>query len=71
MEVYLLLQREEMEKHKWIESEKACCDLGCKSLSDWVNRHSKKFAAYWRKTHVYVQAKNLSVTAAHLQNAAS
>jgi len=37
------LEKEEMLKHKWIESEKAGCDLGEKALIDWAETHSKGF----------------------------
>lgn len=41
----LNLQREEIAKYRWIESEKARCDLGRQAAVDWVQRH----AAAWRK----------------------
>jgi hypothetical protein len=35
-----LAEREEILRHKWIESEKAGCDIGFeKALLDWVMRH--------------------------------
>ncbi|MBI5091664.1 MAG: hypothetical protein HZB26_04375 [Candidatus Hydrogenedentes bacterium] len=40
----LALQREEMLKYKWIESEKAQRDLGRDAILDWIN----KYAAHWR-----------------------
>jgi hypothetical protein len=54
MEAYMVLQREEMERHKWIESEKHCCDLGRQALAEWVSQYSEKFSRYWRRTHVYI-----------------
>ena len=33
----------EMDKHKWIESQKAHCDLGIYAILDWIN----KYAASW------------------------
>lgn len=54
MEAYLAIQREEIERHKWIESEKRRHDLGCQAMSDWICRFSEKFAHYWRRTHVYI-----------------
>jgi hypothetical protein len=42
-----LKQIEEMQKHKWIESEKAGYDLGEAACVDWVN----KYAAQWREEH--------------------
>ena len=39
-------EREEILKHKWIESEKAGCDIGFeRALTDWIIRHRSK----WRK----------------------
>jgi hypothetical protein len=58
MQAYLRIQQDEMERHKWIESEKAQCDLGQQALSDWIRHHSKAFARYWRHTHVFVSDNN-------------
>ncbi len=38
-------QRQEMLKHKWIESEKARCDIGKQAYIDWI----KRYAADWRR----------------------
>ena len=39
-------EREEILKHKWIESEKAGHDIGFeRTLTDWIVRHRSK----WRK----------------------
>ena len=41
-----LAEREEILKHKWIESEKAGCDIGFeRALTDWIVKHRSK----WRK----------------------
>jgi len=56
MRAYMILQAEQMDRHKWLESEKAAHDLQDGSLADWVARHSLAFGAYWRRTHVYVPA---------------
>jgi len=45
---FIHLEREEMLKHKWIESEKVGYDLGEKALIDWAEKHSKNF----RKLHL-------------------
>ena len=37
-------QKKEMDKHRWIESEKAHCDLGSKAYLDWI----RNYAAQWR-----------------------
>jgi hypothetical protein len=38
-------QKREIEKHKWIESERAGYDLGQQAVNDWINR----FASLWRQ----------------------
>jgi hypothetical protein len=41
-----LAEREEILKHKWIESEKAGHDIGFeRALTDWIVKHRSK----WRK----------------------
>ena len=41
-----LAEREEILNHKWIESEKAGCDIGFeRALTDWIVKHRSK----WRK----------------------
>jgi hypothetical protein len=40
-------EREEILKHKWIESEKAGHDIGFeRALTDWIVKHRSK----WRRT---------------------
>ena len=40
-------ERDEIEKHKWLESEKAGKDIGFdKTLVDWISYHRSN----WRKT---------------------
>jgi len=42
-----LAEREEILKHKWIESEKAGRDIGFeRALTDWIIKHRSK----WRKS---------------------
>ncbi len=65
LEAYMTYQREEMECHKWIESEKSQCDLGRQALIDWINRYSDKFARYWRRTHLYITPAGCPETASH------
>ena len=54
LHAYLELQREEMDRHKWIESEHANRDLRDAALADWVQNHSMTFSADWHRTHVFV-----------------
>ena len=43
-----LAEREEIMRHKWLESEKAGYDIGYdKSLLDWIMNHRDK----WRKSY--------------------
>jgi hypothetical protein len=37
-------QVEEMQKHKWLESEKAGADLGDVAFLDWVDKYYDKFS---------------------------
>lgn len=48
---YLRDQVEEMERHKWIESEKAGRDLGDQALLDWVSKHASRFRETWENIH--------------------
>ncbi len=41
----LAREREEILRHKWIESEKAQRDLGSEAIIDWIHR----YAAQWRE----------------------
>jgi len=45
-------EKEEIAKHKWIESEKVGYDLGIYACLDWIHR----FAAKWREE--YEKRKN-------------
>jgi hypothetical protein len=48
-----LAEREEILKHKWIESEKAGRDIGFeRALTDWIVKHRSK----WRKERQAAQA---------------
>jgi len=49
LEDELAAQRREIEKHKWIESERAGRDLGDAAILDWIVR----FAARWRQLHAH------------------
>ena len=41
--------KEEIERHRWIESEKAGCDIGFERASaEWIN----KFSSAWIKYHM-------------------
>ena len=44
---YLTAQREEILKHRWIESEKAGYDVGQVAVEEWIKTHAKKFRDSW------------------------
>lgn len=46
MQRMLQMQRDEINRYKWIESERARKDLGRSAVEDWVHKH----AAGWRVT---------------------
>jgi hypothetical protein len=41
-------QWKEIEKHKWIESEKAGADLGNTAAMDWIKKHAAEWR-HWRR----------------------
>lgn len=47
----MMAQIEEIQKHKWIESEKAGHDLGEEAVKDWVKKHAKEWRDNWNKEH--------------------
>lgn len=52
-----LAEREEILRHKWIESEKAGYDVGFEyALTDWIIKHRAKWRK-WRKEQMAKQAK--------------
>ena len=51
-ESFLPHAREEIERHKWIESEKARQDLGQKAVEDWLRRFWWRFCRWRRLEHI-------------------
>lgn len=43
-------QIKEIERHKWIESEKAGKDLGHFAILDWIKNHAARFREEWTVT---------------------
>ncbi|MGA8832600.1 MAG: hypothetical protein ACLQT6_00580 [Desulfomonilaceae bacterium] len=41
---YLKIQAQEIERHKWIESEKAGRDLGMDAAIDWIIKYADRFS---------------------------
>jgi hypothetical protein len=52
---YLELQNREIQRHKWIESEKAGRDLGMEAAIQWILRHADQFSDYLVQTEVQKQ----------------
>lgn len=48
-------QIHEMEKHKYIESEKAGKDLGDSALLDWIVKYAAKFREEWESINGKVE----------------
>ncbi len=48
---FLRLQREEILRHKWIESEKARRDLGAQAVLDWISTYAKSWRAWYEQEH--------------------
>jgi len=47
----LELQRQEILRHKWIESEKAHRDLGSDAVLDWIHNHAAKWREWYEREH--------------------
>lgn len=48
--IFLKTQIEEIEKYKWIESEKVGYDIGMqKACHDWIGKFAKQFREDWEK----------------------
>jgi hypothetical protein len=49
---YFLAERDEILKHKWIESEKRGSDIGFEvALLDWINNHRDRWRETQKKSH--------------------
>jgi hypothetical protein len=48
---YLMLQREEIQRHKWIESEKARRDLGAQAVLDRIGTYAESWRAWYEREH--------------------
>jgi hypothetical protein len=44
---YLDSQTREIERHKWIESEKAGRDLGLEAVIDWIMKYAADFSDHF------------------------
>ena len=52
----LAKQREEIQRHKWIESEKAQRDLGAEAVLDWIQRYAPQWRAWYEEKYERVEA---------------
>ena len=48
-------QIKEIERHKWIQSEKAGYDLGQAAVFDWIERFAAAFRIYY--THLLIRQR--------------
>ena len=51
LKTFLAAQCIEIQKHKWIESEKAGRDLGSSAIQDWIKKYAKQFRDEYKKKH--------------------
>lgn len=49
MKSFMDSQIDEINKHKWIESEKANYDLGDVAVKDWIKKHAANFRKEWER----------------------
>lgn len=47
---FIVLQIEEIDRHKWIESQKAGYDLGDLAVFDWVEKYAATFRRHMLET---------------------
>lgn len=47
---FITLQIQEIDRHKWIESQKAGYDLGDRAVFDWVEKHAESFRRHMVET---------------------
>ena len=52
---YLAAQIEEINKYKWIESEKRDYDIGFQSAAfEWISKYSESFRIHWHTKYHYI-----------------
>ncbi len=56
---YLEIQSREIERHKWIESEKAGKDLGMDAAIDWILKYADLFSDQF-KQEIHTQLEESS-----------
>ncbi len=61
-----LAEREEILKHKWLESERLGYDIGFeRALLDWIRKHRESWRAARRQQHASHQSHSSSPFAGH------
>lgn len=66
-----LAEREEILKHKWLESERLGYDIGFeRALLDWIRKHRESWRAARRQHHASHQSHSSSPFASHAAEAA-
>ncbi len=54
LEKFLEMQAREIDRHKWIESEKAGRDLGYEAVLDWIMKHAHQFSdSFFRRYETF------------------
>lgn len=53
-QIMMALQREEMHRHRWIESEKARRDVGKSVYADWIANHAAEWRAWYQKNELSI-----------------
>lgn len=57
LQTYLAAQVEEIQKYKWIESERRCHDIGFTAAAfEWINRYSAQFRDHWTNSRAFTEA---------------
>jgi len=49
----LQAQKEEMEKYRWLESEKAGHDVGKTVYIDWIRKYAKSWREWWNQDQTH------------------
>ena len=58
-----LAEREEILKHKWLESERLGYDIGFEwALLDWIRKHRESWRAARRQHHQHLQPQSIEST---------
>lgn len=57
----LSLQRREISRHKWLESQKANCDVGKHAAAEWVARYAADFRRWFDEEFVEEESRQVEV----------